>query len=1248
MFNQKSFIFFIFLSLIFFLNGCNNETSFNNPNTKTEILVDSVIVGVDYINIYQNSTTNDLGEFTYRKNTNVIFKIGHAILGTINSIGIRDDNKRFIQELTGVTNLRDTNNSKTINLAVFLQSLDEDSDLSNGILISSTTQDFFENNISTDIDIQDLNESELNTTIILSGKFPKSRIDALNHLNNTMTIHGVDLTPPTVSSITLLNSPSPSDTTIKYKITFSENVKDISLNDFNLTFTDTTTASISSISKSNGSSIEVTINNIQGDGTLKLNLLDNHQIKDIADNSLIGGYTDANIHLNNIIPYIINVTNPLNGTYKENDNLDFTITINENIYIHNNIPQLTLNINHITKYVSYIDGNGTNTLLFRYIIENGLEDMDGIELENSINLNGSSIQDLASNNIITTFNSNSLNQVKIDSINPTITSIILMNSPNPSDTTVDYKIIFDEDVKNINLTDFNLTFTGTTTASINSISSTSGNNLIININNISQDGTLKLNLKNTHTIKDIVGNNLIGGYTNADIHNSNVLPYILDITKPIDNIYIKDDYIDFNITTSENINITGVPRLTLTINASTKWANYLSGDGTSNIIFRYIVENNLEDTDGISLANNIDFNGGTIKDIGNNDLNSTFTPPTLINIKIDSIDPYITSLTIPSDGYHQENNPLTFILNSNENITITNNPYLKLTIDGVEKNATYQSNTLSSITFNYNIENNIEDKNGIDLNNTIFLNSGSIKDIATNDINTTFTVPDLSNILVDSKIPQIINISNEQNGTHKINTKLDFNLTINEEVNITGTPRIALSIDGTTNKYISYIVNESNSTNLVFRYIIENNIEDLNGISLSTTINLNGSYIRDLATNDINLTIPNIDLSSLNIDSKAPIFNNNSTVTMCENKIKIIQISATDTSTITYTKQTTLDGNRTTLDGTNFLLFNPAPDFENRTDDNNDSIYKIIVTASDAVGNETNQTITVNVTDQEDETSLYIKDIVYDNNLTDNNVSDDTVYIYFSKPIDENSLELNNLNDMFTINNTGNFTNATASYSETLFNSIKISQTNGATALVPNDTNISIKPNTIKDKCGVYPTDFNQTVVSKFEYVLKTSLGDPLYGYDNDGNAKQGIKDDGYWSDLGYGDSRNFTQNIAENTVIDHTMQLIWQDDTNTTILDKNFTNAINFCNTYSTVSYLSEWRLPTIQELNNIIYYLKVSKWTNTDIFNNDAQTDYWSSSSQYENNLSDEAWKLDFNTGYKLLQEKSSTFKLRCVHDK
>jgi len=100
--------------------------------------------------------------------------------------------------------------------------------------------------------------------------------------------------------------------------------------------------------------------------------------------------------------------------------------------------------------------------------------------------------------------------------------------------------------------------------------------------------------------------------------------------------------IPFTINMSENVVVTGVPRLQLDVGGVTRYAPYVSGSGTNSLSFAYTVVAPDFDRNGIALVSPLDLNGGTIKDVGGNDANLNFTLPNTSGVMLQS---YTTAWT---------------------------------------------------------------------------------------------------------------------------------------------------------------------------------------------------------------------------------------------------------------------------------------------------------------------------------------------------------------------------------------------------------------------------------------------------------------------------------------------------------------------------------------------------------------------------------------------------------------------------
>ena len=110
-------------------------------------------------------------------------------------------------------------------------------------------------------------------------------------------------------------------------------------------------------------------------------------------------------------------------------------------------------------------------------------------------------------------------------------------------------------------------------------------------------------------------------------------------------------------------------------------------------------------------------------------------------------------------------------------------------------------------------------------------------------------VASANTIVIDRTAPTISSVSGPANATYKPTQALTFSVATSETVTVTGTPRLALTI-GSTTRYANY-ASGSNTRTLLFTYTVATSLNDIDidGIAVSTTLDLNSGTIVDLATN---------------------------------------------------------------------------------------------------------------------------------------------------------------------------------------------------------------------------------------------------------------------------------------------------------------------------------------------------------------------------------------------------------------
>jgi hypothetical protein len=107
------------------------------------------------------------------------------------------------------------------------------------------------------------------------------------------------------------------------------------------------------------------------------------------------------------------------------------------------------------------------------------------------------------------------------------------------------------------------------------------------------------------------------------------------------------DVVSVTATFSENVTVSGTPKLTLNVGGTNRAATYTSGSASTALVFEYTIQAGETDADGISIgANALVLNSGTIRDIVGN--NATLTHGAVsanANYKVDTTAPSVPSVT---------------------------------------------------------------------------------------------------------------------------------------------------------------------------------------------------------------------------------------------------------------------------------------------------------------------------------------------------------------------------------------------------------------------------------------------------------------------------------------------------------------------------------------------------------------------------------------------------------------------------
>jgi hypothetical protein len=150
--------------------------------------------------------------------------------------------------------------------------------------------------------------------------------------------------------------------------------------------------------------------------------LANTGVQNAAGNTGTGTTDSNNYSLDTDVPTVSSVSVPVSATYVAGQDLDFTVNYDEVVTVNTTggTPQLALTVGGDTRTANYLSGSPGSALVFRYTVQAGDNDTDGIALT-ALNANGGTLQDSSGNNASTSLVSiGSLAAVRVDTAAPVV------------------------------------------------------------------------------------------------------------------------------------------------------------------------------------------------------------------------------------------------------------------------------------------------------------------------------------------------------------------------------------------------------------------------------------------------------------------------------------------------------------------------------------------------------------------------------------------------------------------------------------------------------------------------------------------------------------------------------------------------------------------------------------------------------------------------------------------------------------
>ena len=256
---------------------------------------------------------------------------------------------------------------------------------------------------------------------------------------------------------------------------------------------------------------------------------------------------------------------------------------------------------------------------------------------------------------------------------------------------------------------------------------------------------------------DYAGTTRSASYPSMGAYEYALAPNVTSVSVPTNSTYKTGDNLDFTVNYNQTVTVNGTPpSISVTLNTGgTVNASYLSGSGSTAIVFRYTVVNGNYDNDGISVGSSIALNGGTITNVSDQNASLILNNvASTTGVLVEAIAPTVTSVnSSTADGTYKSGDAISIQVNFSEAVTITGTPQLTLETGTTDRVINCASGSGTSVlTFTYTVQAG-DLSSDLDYQSTtsLALNGGTIKDAVGNNATLTLVTPGAANSLGSNK-----------------------------------------------------------------------------------------------------------------------------------------------------------------------------------------------------------------------------------------------------------------------------------------------------------------------------------------------------------------------------------------------------------------------------------------------------------------------------------------------------------------
>jgi hypothetical protein len=351
-------------------------------------------------------------------------------------------------------------------------------------------------------------------------------------------------------------------------------------------------------------------------------------------------------------------------------------------------------------------------------------------------------------------------------------------------------------------------------------------------------------------------------------------PAVVSVEVPANGSYRAGVVLPFTLNLSENVLVDatgGTPSMALKVGGDTISASYASGTGTNTLIFNYTVQAGNNDTDGIELPAYLSPNGGSIRDAAGNDLIGVLNgAASTTGVFVDTIAPVATGI-VRLDSNPTNAASVRFSITFSEPVTgLNSGDFATATMgEGMGGGLVWVSKITETSPAIFDLV--VSGLKGTGIMHIILLSYATVYDVAGNRITTNKQSP---NYNVDRIAPMVNSVVVPANATYRTGQNLDLSVNFSEPITpntLGGTPRIPITLD-TGGTVFAYLRPGSGTSALTFRLTISAGQLDGNGITVGSSIDLNGGALRDAVGNDLTTALNGMgSTGGVLVDGVAPL-----------------------------------------------------------------------------------------------------------------------------------------------------------------------------------------------------------------------------------------------------------------------------------------------------------------------------------------------------------------------------------------